>query len=76
MPEWGDVSGLINSGGVVFLMAAAIIGRYKQWWVDGPTHRECMKDRDFWRDIALRGLTVAEKATHTASRRAGLKDDE
>lgn len=76
MPEWGDVSGLINSGGVVFLMAAALIGGQRGWWVYGSTHRECMKDRDFWRDIALRGLTVAEKATHTAARRSGMKDDE
>lgn len=61
MPLWSDVSALINSGGVVFLMAAALIGGAKGWWVYGSTHREVVKDRDFWRDVALRGLDVAER---------------
>jgi hypothetical protein len=76
MPTWEQIGSFINTGGGAILLAVALIGGWKGWWVYGSTHRECMKDRDFWRDIALRGLNVAEKATHTAARRAGLKDDD
>lgn len=65
-----QIATLLNTGGVVFLLVAAVVGRYKQFWVDGPTHRtevaDLKADRDFWKDRALTSLDLAARSTHVA----------
>lgn len=68
MELFTQIGTLVNAGGVVFLLVAAIVGRYKQWWVDGPTHAEMRDDRDEWKDMALKALGVSEKAADVATK--------
>ena len=47
-----------------------LIGGFKQWWMYGPIHRaivaDLVADRNFWRDMALRGVTLAERTADVA----------
>lgn len=36
------------------------------WWVFGAVHRDAIKERDFYKEIAFRALTNSEKATSLA----------
>ena len=38
----------------------------RRLWVYGWTYAEMVADRDRWRDMALRGINAAEKATVVA----------
>ncbi len=53
---------------VVFLLITALYGLGRRWWVPGWQYIECEKDRDFWRDTALRGLSAAETLAKLAER--------
>jgi hypothetical protein len=38
-------------------------------WVFGKTHDELMEDRNYWRDLALKGTDLADKAVSQRARR-------
>jgi hypothetical protein len=44
-----------------------LIGGFRGWWIYGPLHTRAVDDiradRDFWRDMALGSLRVADKTT-------------
>ena len=65
-----QVAAAAQAIGVAGLLAVAIYGRFRQWWVDGPTHRaevdELRADRDFWKGRALKSLDLAARSTHVA----------
>jgi hypothetical protein len=65
---------LVRDGGSTALLVAAIVGGFRGWYVWGWQYREkiaaCQlelakveRDRDEWKAVALRGLSVAERIT-------------
>jgi hypothetical protein len=38
-------------------------------WVFGKTHNELLEDRNYWRDLALKGTDLADKAVSQRTRR-------
>ena len=52
------------------LAALLIAGGYFEWYVWGPAHRRRLAEKDqearFWRDMALRGTSLAETAVDAA----------
>jgi hypothetical protein len=38
-------------------------------WVFGKTHNELLEDRNYWRDLALKGTDLADKAVSQRARR-------
>jgi hypothetical protein len=44
-----------------------LIGGFRGWWIYGPLHDRAVHDitvdRNFWRDMALGSLHVAERTT-------------
>ncbi len=59
---------VVNSGGVVLLLVAALYGGFRGWWYYGAQYRALEKDRDEWKSLALRGANLAETATTIAAR--------
>lgn len=63
-----DVSELVNAVralidlGVTGLLAFALIGGSRKWWVFGWQYELLIAERDKWEAIATRGLGVAERA--------------
>jgi len=46
-----------------------LLGGYKRWWVWGYQLVDMKKDRDEWKELALRGYIFAERAIHLAATR-------
>lgn len=67
---------LISNGGAVGLLAFFLVAGYKGWIVWGreftretERRREVEKERNDWRDLALRGTNLAESLTEVTERR-------
>ena len=60
--QWAFLRDLSFGG----LMAVALLGGARRWYVWAWTYKALEVDRDFWRSLALRGTTVAEKAAENA----------
>lgn len=54
---------------VTGLLALIIVGRFKGWWVDGPTFRKCESDN------ATFEATAKEHADRQASELAALRSE-
>lgn len=64
-----EVWKLIQSGGLMGLLVFILAGGYRGWWVFGWQYKEsedrvtkAEAERDDWRDIALHGTNITEKA--------------
>lgn len=55
-----DVLRILDSFGVLGALVLAFIGGMRKWYVWHWQYREVVRDRDFWRDTALRALNVGE----------------
>lgn len=52
----------LRDAGVIGVLVIIIVGGIKKLWVWGWQYREMERDRDFWRDTALRALNISEAA--------------
>jgi hypothetical protein len=55
-----DAMKLVRDGGSTGLLVTAIVGGAKGWYVWGWQYQALVEERDQWKAIALRGLSVAE----------------
>jgi hypothetical protein len=64
---------LIKAVGLpIALLLLALIAGARGTWYYGNTYRSLERDRDYWREMALRGTDLAERAVDAQSdRRAG-----
>lgn len=71
MPSPEQLTAFVQSIGVVGLLVIALLAFYRRWVVLGADHdkevAELKADRDEWKDLALRGLTTADRATTVAA---------
>lgn len=63
-----DAYALLNSGGLLAGLVLVLVGGWKQnpWWVFGREFRRVEEERDHWRDLAWKGVSVTEKAVDAA----------
>lgn len=59
----GQILDLITDFGIIGLLVFIIFAGMKKWWVFGWQYRECKRELDDWRTIALRALNVSESVT-------------
>lgn len=59
---------LIQALGVVGLLAIAIVGAYKRWYVFKPEFDDERADKLEWKAIALDALHAANAATNVAEK--------
>lgn len=50
-------------GGIIIAAVAYLLG----WWVSGREFRAVTRDRDFWRNLALKNANIAENVTNDRS---------
>jgi hypothetical protein len=55
-----EISSFLDLGIAGLILAAIILG-WRRYWVFGWKYEEVVKERDAWREIALRSLGVAEQ---------------
>lgn len=65
--DLGQIGDFIQKAGVVGLLAFAIVGGYKGWYVFGWQYRAKEDECDDWKRIALRGMDLAETSVTTLS---------
>lgn len=56
-----DVIKVLSDAGVVGLLVIILVGGSRGWWVFGRTYEDKVKECNAWRDLALKGTTIAEK---------------
>lgn len=56
----------IRSAGVTGLLAIAIVGGFRRWWVFGWQYKACEEEKVEWRRLALGGTNLTEKAVQVA----------
>jgi len=55
-----EISSFLDLGIAGLILAAIILG-WRRYWVFGWKYEEVVRERDAWREIALRSLGVAEQ---------------
>lgn len=58
--QWIDV--LLGPFGLAIGLIWALVGVLRGWWVPGKLYKNMEADRDEWKEIALKGIAVGEKA--------------
>lgn len=62
---------LLGPGGLTVGLVLAMVGGWRGWWVFGWQYDDAVKERDEWKDAALRGTRVAERVATVASKGGG-----
>lgn len=56
---------LTGPGGALVFALVILWAGVKRYWVFGWAYTACIAERDEWKEVALRGTTIAERAvTH------------
>lgn len=63
-----DILALITQGGVVGLLVLIVVGGWRRWYVWSWQYLDVIRQRDEWKDLAMRGTGLAEAATHAANK--------
>lgn len=63
--SFGDI---VTSLGIVGLLAAALVGAYKRWYVFRPEFEDERADKNEWKTLALDALQTANAATNVAEK--------
>lgn len=62
-----DIVSLASDAGIIGLLIYVLLGGARKWWVWGWTYEEAIRDRDEWKDLALSGTDLAERAVSLAA---------
>ena len=66
-PDW--MTQVIGPFGALVLCLLALFGIIiKGWLVPGWVHRDVVRQRDLYMDLALKGVSAAEPTAHVAAR--------
>lgn len=57
----------LRDGGIIGLLVAILIGGFRRWWVFGWHYDAVCKERDEWKQLALRGTVIAGQAVELAT---------
>lgn len=57
-----DLVAVVRDGGVLGLLIVIIFGGMRQWYVWGWQYRELLKDKNEWKELAMLGSGLADKA--------------
>ena len=75
MPELAAFAGLIERGSIITLLIVIIVGGMRGWYIwKGPYDRE-VKEKEYWREQAIRLLRTTNKAVDLAEAKESKKDE-
>lgn len=57
----------LRDGGIIGLLLLAFVGGFKRWWVFGWHYDAVCRERDEWKQLALRGTVIAGQAVELAT---------
>ena len=53
---------LLGPVGLLVALIWIVFGAIREWWFTGAAYRRIEKERDEWKQIALRSINTADKA--------------
>lgn len=56
------LNALLGPVGLLVALIWIVLGSLREWWFTGAAYRRIEKERDEWKDIALRSMDTADKA--------------
>lgn len=65
----GMILKILNDGGIIALLVVILVGGVREWWVFGWYYTEMSRERDTWKELALSGTSLAERAVNIAQHR-------
>lgn len=68
------IEGLVTNGSAATLLALALVGAVREWWVSGAAYRRSLAETREWKDLALRATDLADRGVRVASREGGGHD--
>ena len=70
----GQLWNIFREGGTLAIVFFLVWGGIKGLYVFKPQHEKMMQlleeDRNYWRELALRGTSIAQKAVEVAEKKA------
>ena len=67
---FAETLALVRDGGTIFLLTVAVVGGFKGWYVWRWVYdvkctelAQMRQERDEWKNVAIRGLSIAERVT-------------
>lgn len=58
----GDLLQLADKAGTIVILLLVLLGAVKGWWITGREHQEALKREEEWKQLALTGTKLAERA--------------
>ena len=72
MADVGTLSSLVQGGaGALAALAFIVVALIRGWLVPGMIYQDLKQERDYWRSVADRALTAAEKVVPVLTRVSG-----
>ena len=69
-----EITKYANSLSVVAVLALIIVGGFKRWWVFGWHYTQVEREKNDWRELALKGTSLAEELTEAHRQRRIFED--
>lgn len=61
---------VLRDAGVTGLLIFALIGGFRKWWVFGWHYSDVVKEKNEWKQLALGGTHLSERAVEVAKQAA------
>lgn len=56
------VESILGPGGALVLALFILFGGWRRWWVFGWLYKDLEQEKNEWKEAALRGTRIAERA--------------
>lgn len=70
----------VSKAGVVVILIVILYGGWRRWWVFGWQYRDCVDEKNEWKEAALKSTHIAESAAvvgeHLVRRNTALREGE
>lgn len=60
----------VRDAGAIGILVMILLGGYKKWWVWGYMYESAIKERNEWRNIALRGTELADRIVEVTTKKS------
>ena len=64
-----EITKYANSLSVVAVLVLILLGGFKRWWVFGWHYKQVEQEKNDWRELALKGTSLAEELTEAHKRK-------
>ena len=68
--DYQEIVQAVRDVGVTGLLIFALIGGFRKWWVFGWHYNDVVREKNEWKQLALGGTHLSERAVEVAKQAA------